>query len=114
MSANTTTAKADPKPLNLSQLRNKLADAAGLTAKQVGAVLDALADTAKAELNRDGVGAFAIPGLVKLTKVVKPAVAGGVEKKNPFKPGEMMVTKDRPAKNVLKLRALKPLKDGIA
>ena len=34
-------------------------------------------------------------------------------KPNPFKPGEMMEVKAKPARNVVKVRALKPLKEMV-
>lgn len=43
----------------------------------------------------------------------KPAVKGGQEKDNPFKPGETYITKDRPARNDVKFRAGKALKDAL-
>ncbi len=43
----------------------------------------------------------------------KPAQKGGQERDNPFKPGEMYITKDRPAKNDVKFRASKALKDAL-
>lgn len=41
------------------------------------------------------------------------AVAGGEEKPNPFKPGEMYITKDRPALAGVKFSPNKTLKDFL-
>jgi nucleoid DNA-binding protein len=105
------TDNAKPKALTKGQTRTKIAEATGLTAKQVGEVLDALNDTVASELQR--VSAFTLHGLAKFTKVVKPAVAGGVEKPNPFKPGEKIITKDKPESKAVKVRPLKDIKDAI-
>lgn len=105
--------KAAPKPLTKNQLKQKIADLTGLAAKDVGAVLDKLADICASELSRNGVGTFTLPGIAKVFKVHKPAVKGGKQVKNPFKPGEMMITKDRPAKNIVRIRPVKALKDAV-
>ena len=43
----------------------------------------------------------------------QPAVKGGKEVPNPFKRGEMMITKSKPARNVVKALPLKNLKDMV-
>jgi hypothetical protein len=55
---------------------------------------------------------FVVPGLMKLTATFKPA-SKATTKPNPFKPGEMMEVKAKPAKTVLKIRALKNLKSAV-
>lgn len=109
MSDTTTAAK---KALTKGQLQVKLAEDSGLTVKQVKAVLDALLSNGLDQVKK--VGSFTVPGLVKLTTVTKPAVAGGKEVPNPFKKGEMMITKDKPARTVVKARVLKGVKDAVA
>jgi nucleoid DNA-binding protein len=106
------TGKAAPKPLTKSELRQRIAEETGLSAKQVGQVLDSLGNTCGKELNRKGVGVFTVPGLVKIKKVIKPATK---EKKmiSPFTKLEITV-KAKPARNVIKVRPLKGLKDSIA
>lgn len=98
------------KPLNKTQLKAKIATKVGLTSVQVGEVLDCLDVIALEELQTHN--AFTLPGVIKLTKTVKPAVKGGVEKPNPFKKGEMMITKDKPEKVIIKARVPKTLKDS--
>jgi hypothetical protein len=55
---------------------------------------------------------FTIPGLAKVTVVRKPATKAG-QRPNPFKPGEMMEVKAKPARNIIRVRPLKMLKDMV-
>jgi hypothetical protein len=91
---------------------DELAQAAGVTRKQVSAVFDALGGIIKRHLKKDG-DAFKVPGLFRLTLKKKKAVKGGKLVPNPFKPGEMMTTKDKPASNQIRVRPLKGLKDSL-
>jgi nucleoid DNA-binding protein len=112
-----TASKAAPKPTKItasSKVRSKsevlstIAEHNGLSRKQVAGVFDTLTTLISADL-KGKVGVFALPGMMKITVVRKPATKGGV-RPNPFKPGEMMEVKPRPARNVVKIRALKQLK----
>jgi nucleoid DNA-binding protein len=102
----TTTAK----PMAKSQVFKELATKAGLEAKQVSAVFDALEDLIKAQLGKKGPGLFVIPNLIKL-KVKKTPATKATMKPNPFKKGEMMEVKAKPASVKVKPIALKGLKD---
>jgi nucleoid DNA-binding protein len=84
-----------------------LADTVGLTRKQVAGVFDELASMIKKDLTK-GPGVFALPGLAKITVVKKPATKArkGI---NPFTKEEIMI-KAKPARKVIKVRALKNLK----
>ena len=64
-------------------------------------------------LSKKGSGAFQIPGLCKIIRVNKPAQAAKKGVPNPFKPGELMDVAAKPAKNVVKVRALKNLKSMV-
>jgi hypothetical protein len=102
------TEKALPK----TALYKKLAEDTGLDAKQVAAVFDALVVLAKAELNRkNGPEEFVIPNLVKLKLIKKPATPAKKNVPNPFKPGELMDVKAKPASKKVKPVILKGLKD---
>ncbi len=105
-------AKAAPKALTKAQLKQRIADETGLSAKQVASVMDKIAETCMSELNRKGVGVFTIPGLVKVRKVFKPATK---EKQgtNPLTKQPMTI-KAKPARNVVRVRALKALKDCVS
>ena len=99
-----TTAKARTK----SEIFGDLAQANDLTRKQVSTVFDDLATLIKKDLGKRGPGFFTVPGLMKIKVVRKPATKArkGV---NPFT-GEPMVFKAKPARNVVKVTALKGLK----
>lgn len=96
------------KPRSKSEIFSTLAEETGLTRRQVSQIFDSLTGMMKKDLSR-GPGIFAVPGLMKITVLKKPATK---EKKvpNPFKPGEMMVVKAKPARKVVKVRPLKGLK----
>jgi DNA-binding protein len=83
-----------------------------LTKKQVGQVLDVLGGVIATQLGKKGSGIFILPGMLKITRVSKPARKAG-KKPNPFKPGEMMDVKARAAHNVVKVRPLKKLKEMV-
>jgi nucleoid DNA-binding protein len=98
------------KGLTKSQLLAELAEGTGLTKQQVAAVLDQLPGIVQREIGKKGPGMFTLPGLLKIITVHKPATKKG-QKPNPFKPGEMMEVKAKPARRVVKVRPLKGLKD---
>lgn len=104
------TTDAQPKPMNKTQLKQMIAESAGITSKQADAVLDAFIATAIDQTNT--VGSFAIPGLLKIVKVVKPATPEK-EMMSPFTK-EMITVKAKPARNVVKIRPLKSLKDSVS
>lgn len=108
--ATTTAAAKDGKALTKTQMYAKVAESTGLTRKQVSDVVDSLTEVIRGELGKKGPGKATIPGLVKITKVTKPAQKAG-QRPNPFKKGEMMEVAAKPARNVVKVRALKGLKD---
>lgn len=99
------------KPMNKTEILTTLAEATNLTKQQVAGVFEELAKLIKKNLADDGPGAFPIPDLLQIKVVRKPAVAEhpGV---NPFTK-EAMIVKAKPAKNVVKLVALKGLKSLV-
>lgn len=56
-----------------SEVTNNIAEATSLSKKQVGSVLEALANEIKKSLSNKGPGVFAVPGLVKIEKKKVPA-----------------------------------------
>jgi hypothetical protein len=99
------------KPMAKSALYKELATKTGLETKQVSAVFDALEALIKEQLGgKKGPGLFVIPNLIKLKMVHKPATKA-TTKENPFKKGEMMTVKAKPASKKVKPIALKGLKD---
>ncbi|MDI6449929.1 HU family DNA-binding protein [Anaerobaca lacustris] len=109
--AKTTAAKAPAKPMSKSEVVVGIAETTGLTKKQVNSVFEAMAGQIKKSLSSRGPGAYTIPGLMKLVVVRKPATKArkGV---NPFT-GEETTFKAKPARNVVKIRPLKNLKDMV-
>ncbi len=106
-------AAAPKKPLTKTEIFTSIGEATDLNRKQVAAVFAALAEEVKKSLGTRGAGAITIPGLVKLEKKKIPARPAKKNVPNPFKPGEMMDVKAKPASNKIRVRALKNLKDMV-
>lgn len=100
------------RPRSKSDIFTTVAQETGLARKQVAAVFDSLTGMIKKDLSK-GPGLFAVPGLMKITVIKKPAQKGGT-RPNPFKPGEMMQVKPKPARKIVKVRPLKALKDMVS
>jgi len=96
------------KPLTKSELTVAIADECELTKKQVTAVLESLAG--KIGVSLKGCGSFVLPGLLKIEKKKVPARPARKGVPNPFKPGELMDIKAKPATTKIKVRPLKALK----
>ena len=103
--------EAAAKVMSKSEVISGIAGATELTKKQVSSVLDAMTAQIKKSIGRNGPGAYIIPGLMKLMVVRKPATKArkGI---NPFT-GEETMFKAKPARNVVKIRPLKNLKDMV-
>ena len=107
-------AKAAPKkPLTKTQLMTNIAEASGLSRKEVAAVFDALSAEIKKNLAPRGPGAITVPGLIKIEKKAVPARKAKKGVPNPFRPGELMDVAAKPASKKVKVRPLKALKDMI-
>jgi nucleoid DNA-binding protein len=106
--AGETKAPGAPKPATKGEIFTRLAAKSGLTKKQVADVFAAMTDMIGNELGKKGPGVFVVPGLLKLKVVRKPATKAK-EGINPFTK-ERMIYKAKPARNVVKAIALKPLK----
>lgn len=94
-----------------TQILDQIAADTGLARKQVAAVLDSLGGVIGGHLDKRGVGEFVLPGLLKISTVKKPAVKArkGI---SPFTKEEV-IFKAKPASTVVKVRALKKLKDMV-
>lgn len=92
-----------------TQLITTIADCSGVSKKEVSAVFDALYDVIEQHIKRRGPQLFTMPGLAKIKVINKPATKArkGI---NPFT-GEPTVFKAKPARNVVKVLALKKLKE---
>lgn len=102
---------AASKPRTKSEVFGCIADDAGVTKRQVAAMFDGLNALIKKDLSGRGPGMFTVPGLMKISVQKKPATKArrGV---NPFT-GESMMFKAKPARKVVKVRALKKLKEMV-
>ena len=106
-----TPAPARPKPANRAVVYSTLAETTGLGKKEVAAVFSALGALIAKELGKQGPGQFAVPGLLKLKVVRKPATKARPGK-NPFT-GEPMTIQAKPARNVVRALPLKGLKERV-
>ena len=100
---------ASAKPATKSEIVSGIAAATKLSRKQVVSVFDALSCQIKAAVGKKGCGVFAVPGLLKITVVTKPATPKRVGI-NPFTKQEQVFAA-KPARRVVKVRPLKALKD---
>ena len=92
-----------------SEILASIAETTELSRKQVTSVFDALSGLIKKNVGKKGPGMFVVPGLMKIMVIQKPATKAhkGI---NPFTKQEQMF-KAKPARRVVKVRALKALKD---
>jgi nucleoid DNA-binding protein len=92
-----------------SEILASISETTKLSRQQVSSVFDALSDLIGKNVGKKGPGMFVIPGLMKIVVIEKPAVKAhkGI---NPFTKQEQMF-KAKPARRVVKVRALKALKD---
>jgi DNA-binding protein HU-beta len=97
------------KPRTKSDILGGIAASLELPRKQVSLVFDAVSAMIVQDLEK--VGAFTLPGLAKILLVKKPATK---ERKgiNPFTK-EPTIFKAKPARKVVKIRALSGLKKAV-
>ncbi len=98
--------------LNKTGLVAHIAEASGVAAKDVRAVMAALEGAVAGSVHKKGAGSFTLPGLLKITVVSLPAQPKrkGI---NPFTKEEQMFAA-KPARTKVKVRPLKKLKDAAA
>jgi nucleoid DNA-binding protein len=97
------------KAATKTEILSNIATATELSRKQVASVLDSLSLQIKNAVGKKGPGIFAVPGLMKIIVVQKPATKARVGI-NPFTKLEQTF-KARPARKVIKIRPLKSLKE---
>jgi len=102
--------KAD-KPRTKAEIFKIIAESTDLTRQQVASVFECMGEIIEKDLKKGGPGAVNLAGLMKVTVQRKPAVPKrkGI---NPFT-GEEQWFKAKPARNVVKIRPLKSLKDRV-
>lgn len=103
--------KSIKEPMTKSQLYTQISEKTGLKKKDVVAVFDELTAIINGHVKKNAAGIFTMPGLMKVKVVRKPATKArkGI---NPFT-GEPTVFKAKPARNVVKILALKNLKEMV-
>ncbi len=103
--------KAIKEPYTRTAMLAHIAEATGLTKKQVTAVFDEYKNIIEGHVKKGSAQVFTMPGLFKIKVTRKPATRArkGI---NPFT-GEPMVFKAKPARNVVKIQPLKALKDMV-
>jgi nucleoid DNA-binding protein len=88
-----------------------IAERVGIQRRDVAGVFHVMSAIIKADLSKGGPGVFKIPGLMRITVQRKPATKArmGI---NPFTKEEVMF-KAKPARNVVKVRPLRALKEMV-
>jgi nucleoid DNA-binding protein len=96
-------------PLTKGGIVKAIMDMTSLAKKDVSGVLDSLGCLIELHVKSKGPGKFVLPGLLKINVVKKPArpARKGI---NPFT-GEEVMFKAKPAHKVVKVKALRKLKD---
>lgn len=97
-----------------TQLYAHIAEDTGIARKDVANVFASLGDVIEGHIKSRGAGQFKIPGLMKIKVNKKPATKARKNVPNPFRPGEFMDVKAKPARKVVKVLPLKALKDMAA
>lgn len=99
------------KPLKKAQLYSHLSDCNGVSRREISGVFESLGEVMESHLKKGGPGEFTVPGLMKCKVIRKPATKArkGI---NPFT-GEETMFKAKPARNVIKVRPLKALKEMV-
>jgi nucleoid DNA-binding protein len=98
-------------PLTKSGIINAIQDITSLSRKDIVASLEALNKIIESHVKSRGPGKFVMPGLLKIV-VVKKAARPARKGINPFT-GEEVMFKAKPAHKVVKVKALKKLKEMI-
>jgi len=102
---------ASSKARSKSDVYSTIAQHVGIHRRDVAAVFHAMGGMIKADLSKSGAGVFSVPGLMRITVKRKPATKErqGV---NPFTK-EPMTIKAKPARNVVRIRPLRALKEMV-
>ena len=103
-------AAAKTKSISKSEILKSLAESTELSKKQVVAVLDALTALVAKNVGKKGPGVIALPGLVKIKVVNKPAQPA---RKGVMVLGQLRDLPARPASKKVRVLPLKALKDMV-
>lgn len=103
-------AAAKPKSISKSEILKSLSDSTQLSKKQVVSVLDAVSDLVAKNIGKKGPGVIALPGLVKIKVVNKPAQPA---RKGVMVLGQLRDLPAKPASKKVRVLPLKALKDMV-
>ena len=103
--------KASSKARSKSEIYSTISEHVGIPRQQVAGVFHVLSSIIKSDLSKGGAGVSSVPGLARIRLTRKPATKErqGI---NPFTK-EPTVFKARPARNVVRLRPLRGLKEML-
>jgi len=98
-------------PRSKSEVFDTVAQHVGVRRRDVAGMLHVLGSIIRADLSKGGPGVFKLAGLMRITVQRKPATKArmGI---NPFTKEEVMF-KAKPARNVVKVRPLRALKEMV-
>ena len=105
--------KKQTEAMNKTQMLADIADQTGLARRDVSNVLTALESVIERHLMKGAVGEVSVLGLMKVKTVTKPAQKAKKGVPNPFRPGELMDVKAKPASTRIKILPLKKMKDMV-
>ena len=92
---------------------SEIAEHVDLSKAQVAAVFSALSTVIERHVKKGAVGHCTVPGLMKIKTRKKPAQKAKKNVPNPFRPGELMDVKAKPASTRVTIIPLKKLKDMV-
>ena len=98
-------------PRSKSDVFNTVAEHTGVRRRDVAGMFHVLGSMIRADLSKSGPGVFKLAGLMRITVQRKPATKArmGI---NPFTKEQVMF-KAKPARNVVKVRPLRALKEMV-
>ena len=99
------------QPFTKGTIVKTVAELSSTSRKDTATVIENLSKVIEGHIKTRGPGVFTLPGLLKIM-VVKKAARPAREGINPFT-GEKTTFKARPARKVVKIRALKKLKEMV-
>ena len=99
------------KPMTKSVIMAEIAENTGLTKKQVSSVFDELDILIERHIKPRSPKKFILSGLMKIEAKRKPATKAR-KGRNPFT-GEEIMFKAKPARDIVKIRPLKKVKDMV-
>ncbi len=97
------------EPFTKAKLISEISEDTGLARKDVASVFESLGDFMHRHLKKRSCGTFTLPGLAKFTVRVRKATRAR-KGPSPFT-GEIITFAAKPARRVVKFRALKGLKE---